>query len=69
MDEELPGDRGSKCHGAMIPTMYKRANGTIKILFRCQTCGKEHWNKASDDDHLGDLDASIEHWKLHYATI
>ncbi|MBP6085829.1 hypothetical protein KA478_01275 [Patescibacteria group bacterium] len=43
----------------MYPFEYEIKNGMTKIHFRCVKCAKEHWNKASDDDMLGELDSSI----------
>ena len=39
--------------------MYEIKNGMTKILFVCEKCGKQHWNKASVDDELMNLDTSL----------
>ncbi len=65
VDWDIPGDRAAieTCWGAMYPTIYELKNGMIKILFICSKCGKTHWNKASTDDEIGELDAYIQKYK------
>ncbi len=36
----------------MKPVAYKVNGDKVKILFRCERCGKEHWNKAAQDDDI-----------------
>jgi len=36
-------------------TCGKVSGDKVKILFRCERCGKEHRNKAAEDDDLGAL--------------
>ena len=52
VDGDIPGDRNSDCHGKMKPKIYEIRNGEMKILFVCEKCGKEHWNKRADDDDM-----------------
>lgn len=47
----------------MYPTTYELKNGMIKILFVCVKCGKNHWNKASVDDEIGEIDSYIQKYK------
>ena len=55
VDGEVPGDRSSDCHGKMKPKTYEIRNGGMKILFVCEKCGKEHWNKRAEDDDMEQL--------------
>lgn len=64
VDGDIPGDRATHCHGVMLPTMYERKNGTIKICFQCLKCGKIHRNKKADDDDLSALDQKIQEYKI-----
>ena len=52
VDDKVPGDRASSCGGVMNPVAYKVNGDRLKILFRCEKCGKEHWNKIAEDDDL-----------------
>ena len=53
LDDTIPGDRASKCHGMMKPIWidYKKNKGNM-ILHKCQKCWKEMLNKISPDDHF-----------------
>lgn len=68
VDWEIPWDRAAKeiCGGAMYPTLYEIKNWATKIYFACTVCGKKHWNKASQDDNLGELDVFIEKYKKKF---
>lgn len=55
VDGEIPGDRSSSCHGKMFPINYEIRNWTMKILFECTKCGKQHRNKRADDDEIENL--------------
>jgi len=55
VDGEIPGDRASICGGKMFPVAYEIKNSDYKILFRCEKCGKEHWNKRAEDDEIINL--------------
>ena len=52
VDDKIPGDRASHCQGIMKPVAYKVKGDRIKVLFRCEKCGKEHWNKLAEDDNI-----------------
>lgn len=55
VDWDIPGDRNTSCHGKMYPIQYYLANWTMKILFECEKCHKEHRNKRSEDDEVEKL--------------
>lgn len=55
VDGDIPGDRRSSCQGTMKPVRYTIKHSQVKILFRCTACGKEHRNKAADDDDISAL--------------
>lgn len=65
VDGNMPGDRTAleSCGGRMYPRVYEIKNSMTKIQFQCTKCTKTHWNKASDDDNLGELDMYIEKYK------
>ena len=44
----------------MVPVAYEIKNSDYKILFRCEKCGKEHWNKRAGDDEMVNLDSRIK---------
>ncbi|MGC4105574.1 MAG: RNHCP domain-containing protein [Thermomicrobiales bacterium] len=52
VDDTMPGDRKSDCHGLMAPvgTLFRR-NGEQMILHVCNTCGKESPNRIAADDN------------------
>lgn len=52
VDEEVPGDRASDCHGIMpaIKAYQQKGKGWM-ILHRCQLCQKEIPNKLASDDN------------------
>ncbi|MBO4204321.1 RNHCP domain-containing protein [bacterium] len=39
----------------MFPINYQIKNAEYKILFKCETCGKEHRNKRAEDDEIINL--------------
>jgi hypothetical protein len=47
----------------MYPIAYEIKNSMTKVQFQCVTCKKTHWNKASEDDELGELDSYIHKYK------
>jgi len=47
-----PGDRAANCGGMMEPTGALKKKGEWRILYRCQKCGYEHWNRISKDDNF-----------------
>ncbi len=52
VDKEVPGDRLSNCGGLMEPIGVDMKHGQNIIIHRCQKCGKEMRNKASEKDNL-----------------
>lgn len=52
VDWDIPWDRASQCHWIMKPINYEIRNWTMKILFKCEKCGKLHWNKRAVDDDI-----------------
>lgn len=50
VDGDVPWDRNTSCYGVMNPINYEIKHGKKRILFRCEKCGKEHWNKSAEDD-------------------
>ena len=52
VDLEKPGDRLSKCGGLMPAIGVKLRGGQAhKILFRCEKCSKEIFNKVQPEDN------------------
>ena len=51
LDNDIPGDRNSSCHGKMIIQKVEIiSNDKFKIKFKCKKCGKIHHNKSAPDD-------------------
>jgi len=48
----FPGDREANCGGLMEPVETEMRKGEWRILYRCQECGYQHWNKAAKNDNL-----------------
>jgi hypothetical protein len=51
MDEAIPGDRLSECHGLMAPVgieLNKKKGTRIKHI--CQSCGAKSTNRTAPDD-------------------
>jgi len=46
----FPGDRKSDCGGLMEPVGVEEKKGEWRILYRCQKCGYQHWNRTAPDD-------------------
>jgi len=55
VDEEVPGDRGSKCLGLMKPIAAEAKSGEYKIFYVCQKCGKRMTNRASKNDSFDEI--------------
>ena len=66
IDWDIPWDRQSECWWKMYPTEFIIANGWVKILFKCEKCWKEHWNKLADDDNFVELQWFIEEYKKKF---
>ncbi|MCB0329508.1 MAG: RNHCP domain-containing protein [Bdellovibrionales bacterium] len=58
-----PGDRAAECHGPMKPIQLKPKTGSglqgARILHRCERCGYEKWNEASEFDDSESLFALL----------
>lgn len=53
VDQELPGDRKTDCHGLMKPVgIVIRKREKILIKHRCVKCGKKIVNKISPEDNM-----------------
>ncbi|MFA6917475.1 MAG: RNHCP domain-containing protein [Candidatus Gracilibacteria bacterium] len=53
VDENIPGDRASECHGLMIPIQVDQDGKKGWIIYhKCQKCGKMISNMAADDDNF-----------------
>jgi predicted RNA-binding Zn-ribbon protein involved in translation (DUF1610 family) len=52
VDGNIPGDRAAECWWIMRPKNYEIKHWKKRILFCCEKCGKEHWNKMLDEDDV-----------------
>ena len=52
VDENIPDDRNSLCHGLMEPVGVEQKHGEYLILHRCQKCGKIAKNKVEENDNF-----------------
>jgi len=48
----FPGDRKAGCGGLMEPIGATLKNEKWRIYYRCQKCGHERFNDASQDDNF-----------------
>jgi len=48
----FPGDRAAECGGLMEPIGVTQRKGERRILYRCQRCGLERFNRAGPNDDL-----------------
>ena len=55
VDETLPGDRASKCHGLMKPIGVEVKKGEYILIHKCQKCGKTTKNKVGRDNNFEEL--------------
>lgn len=55
VDQNIPGDRKSKCKGLMEPKRVIYEKGRYRIFYECVECGKEFWVKASKNDDREEL--------------
>jgi hypothetical protein len=53
--DRQPGDRKAECKGMMMPVELEGQLAELRILHRCQLCGKEIWNQAAQDDDFDTL--------------
>ena len=47
-----PGDRQNTCNGLLKPTGIEKYKDTYKILYKCETCHKDHKNIVATDDNM-----------------
>lgn len=47
-----PGDRNNSCRGLLKPLQIEKFKDTYKIIYKCQTCKKEHKNIIAKDDDM-----------------
>lgn len=50
--DNTPGDRASTCGGVMEPISIAPERSGYVISYKCQSCGYEYSNKASDNDDV-----------------
>ena len=50
VDDVLPGDRASKCQGAMEPIRTVYEKGRFRINYRCVECGHEFLVREGERD-------------------
>jgi len=66
LDENIPGDRMSKCKGVMIPAALtlkkekidkygRKKTGEIMIVHKCNKCGKISTNRIAGDDNPNEI--------------
>ena len=56
VDEVVPGDRASKCHGLMPTLAYEGTDPQyLDLVQQCRLCGKEHRNRTAPDDNVRQL--------------
>ncbi len=49
LDERVPGDRLSSCHGIMDPEQPSLSEGTFRVTHRCRRCGFTRRNRLATD--------------------
>ena len=57
-----PGDRQNTWKGLLKPTGIEKYKDTYKILYKCETCHKDHKNIVATDD---DMEKIIEISKVN----
>lgn len=55
VDEEIPGDRASKCRGLMEPIGVEIKSREYILIHKCQKCGKKTRNKTAKEDKLEEI--------------
>lgn len=55
VDEDVPGDRLSKCLGLMEPVGIEMKKGKYVIIHKCTKCGKIMRNKMSEEDNFDEV--------------
>ncbi|MDE1824957.1 MAG: RNHCP domain-containing protein [Candidatus Micrarchaeota archaeon] len=51
----VPGDRASKCRGALVPIAALYEKGGYKVEYKCEKCGAEKKFKAAAGDDQDEL--------------
>lgn len=52
VDQDVPGDRQSKCQGAMKPVGVIKKGERWRIIHRCQRCGKKTVTDTRKEDNF-----------------
>lgn len=60
----FPGDRKAGCGGLMEPIALGKKKGKWRILYRCQQCGYQRWNKIAPADSLEVFFSSLKKGKI-----
>ncbi|NCQ81547.1 hypothetical protein GW750_01825 [bacterium] len=47
----------------MYPIAYQYKTEGSRLLFQCDTCGKQHRNKQAIDDEIQNIDSYIQKYK------
>ncbi|MDP3994253.1 MAG: RNHCP domain-containing protein [bacterium] len=55
VDEEIPGDRNSKCKGLMEPVKIEIKKSEYILFHKCAICKKQTRNKTSKEDNLEEM--------------
>ena len=50
-----PGDRSNNCKGLLKPIGIEKYKDTYKIIYKCETCHKEHKNIIAKDDDMNEI--------------
>jgi rubrerythrin len=58
----FPGDRKAKCKGLMEPIGVIKRKGKWQILYRCQKCGHERFNKIAPEDNQEEIAELSRHF-------
>jgi DNA-directed RNA polymerase subunit RPC12/RpoP len=66
VDWDIPWDRSTDCGWSMYPIAYETRNWTMKILFKCSKCSKQHRNKRSPEDEVVNLNKLIDLYRSHF---
>ena len=56
VDDIIPGDRASACHGLMSTTSYIGTDPEkLDLIQKCDTCQKQSKNRTAPDDNVSQL--------------
>ena len=67
VDDKIPGDRLSECHGLMEPLAIRQSGKKgYQILHRCLKCAKEMVNKAADDDDIDTIITIMQRQNINF---